>query len=108
MVSMLIDHGADVRASGNTPLRVAVGNGELETAKLLVKAGADVRSCGYVFAQAVDKGWKDMVQMLVEAGIPVQTADLRSAYYSGHSGHNDIVEILRKPGDVFPPPHGPS
>jgi ankyrin repeat protein len=105
MVSMLVRHGADVRACENTPVRVAVGNGELETAKLLIEAGADVRYCGYEFAQAVEKGWKDMVQMLVEAGIPIQTADLRSAYYSGR---NDIFEILRKPSDVFPPPHGPS
>src|ERR1700733_14027511 len=105
MVSMLIDHGADVRAGENTPLRVAVGNGEVETVRLLVKAGADVRYCGYEFAQAVHKGWKEMVSLLREAGIPVQTADLRPAYYSGH---NDIVEFLRKPGDALPPPHGPS
>ena len=62
-----LEHGADVHADHDYPLRCAAGDGHLEVVKLLFEHGADVHA-GYdnAFYRAAGDGHLEVVKFLKE------------------------------------------
>jgi hypothetical protein len=61
----LLGNGANVRASGNSPLQLAAGNGHLEALKILVDNGADPSDPGALI-EAARNGYADVVDVLLK------------------------------------------
>jgi uncharacterized protein len=89
-----IDHG------GNTPLLFATIVGDLETAKLLVEAGAevnDVAAGGYTaIVYAAHSGNTDLLRFLLENGADpdVDTAGYTALHAAMLRGYQDAAEVL--------------
>lgn len=83
IMRQLIAAGCDVNVGGcygHTPLMVAVEMNRLRTAKILLDAGASHCNTNYInkygpLHVAVCFGFKDMVQILLEAGANVNEID---------------------------------
>lgn len=85
MVEMLVSHGADVNLAPeheplNSPLHLAITNGQLEMAKLFVSKGADVHKGSKTKLHLAVKGWSvDLAKLLLEAGVDINTRDEQGA-----------------------------
>jgi ankyrin repeat protein len=82
VVSLLIEHGADVRTpskGGFTPLMFAARSGDLDSARLLLDAGANVdagtRDAGPPLAVAAASGHETLAIFLLERGANPNAAD---------------------------------
>lgn len=83
LIAPLMAHGARIDAvsadRGNTALMDAAANGDLETVKELIRAGADLNRCSKngqtALILAVGKGSVDVAAHLIEAGADHTVAD---------------------------------
>ncbi len=117
LVKMLLDVNVDPNSrdnNGNTPLMVAAKNGQTAIVELLLAYNADSNAQWYILdytqklynqaegrtalIEAVQKGHKDVVQILLERGA---AADIQEKYsgntaliYAARLGYQDIVKIL--------------
>lgn len=77
MISLLLQHGADVNAAGCTvsPLSMAVQGGYLETCRVLLKNGADpnIHECSPLILAASDE-YSDLVKLLLTNGANLDLA----------------------------------
>ena len=108
-VQRLISEGAninDVKDSfwfSVSPLHYAAGNGQIEVAKALIAAGANVNLAGKkgwtpLFIAAF-RGDTEIVKTLIAAGADVNRADNdgKTPLYMA-ARHSDIVELLKAAG----------
>ena len=76
IAKLLIERGADLNlrgGEGDSPLKTAAEQGNLELARLLLDAGADPNFVGgvggmSVLGMAADRGHPDVVQLLLDRG----------------------------------------
>ncbi|WP_341816186.1 ankyrin repeat domain-containing protein [Wolbachia endosymbiont (group B) of Elophila nymphaeata] len=87
---------------GCTPLHVAVFNGQLEVAKILVNCGADVNAMSTDWQEtplhmAVQSGKLNVIKFLVEKGADVNAKEERGRaplHTAAYSGKLDVVKFL--------------
>ena len=76
LVKLLVEKGARVDGGGDTPLRIAVNNRNVEMVNFLLKKGADVNKA-WSFGTAIETAaWNDdieMVKLLAKSGAEVNT-----------------------------------
>ncbi len=106
IVKLLVDHGADPRARstrGFTPLLFAAQQGDVESGRLLLQAGADVndRSSGdgkTVLTVAAASGHKEFCVLVLEKGADPDVSDdggFTALHYAASDGRGaDIVRAL--------------
>lgn len=109
LVQAFLDKGANVNATnwaGETALTLAARHNYLDTARLLLKHGANV-NIGDIWSQHTPLLWAsanrsfEMVQLLVEAGADVNCcSELKDKplYYAAQYGRKDVVSLLLKRG----------
>jgi ankyrin repeat protein len=109
-VQLLLDHGADVHARArskfrNTPLAVALLDGQLATAKVLLAHGADPlvrQALGLTpLHEAALLGRRDLIDALLDAGAEINSRadDGRTALTEALRGkHTEIAAYLRSRG----------
>ncbi len=92
-------------SGGFTPLQFAAQQGDIDSAQILVKAGADINAAqgenGNALIIAIASGHEDMARLLIEQGADVNTKDawgITPLHYALHKG----VLILNnfKPSDT--------
>eukprot|EP00545_Synedropsis_sp_CCMP1620_P010407 CAMPEP_0119015526 /NCGR_PEP_ID=MMETSP1176-20130426/11180_1 /TAXON_ID=265551 /ORGANISM="Synedropsis recta cf, Strain CCMP1620" /LENGTH=200 /DNA_ID=CAMNT_0006968825 /DNA_START=59 /DNA_END=661 /DNA_ORIENTATION=+ len=113
VVTEALEAGADIdvidKNSGQTPLMAAILRGKTETAKLLLKKGADVtigEKDGYTPAHGAGfQGRPAVMEALKEHGIDVLHDQHEDGFYPFHracwgskKGHTATVEYLLKAG----------
>ncbi|KAL2555794.1 Ankyrin repeat domain-containing protein 50 [Forsythia ovata] len=94
---------------GRTPLHLAASKGQLESAKVLVSAGAQVdfqsKDGRTALHRAAANGDRRMVEMLLELGADPTISDYdlgRSANdVAGDKGHKEVVKILDRGASVL-------
>ena len=97
IVRVLLERGADISASstkGMTPLLTAAGSGDIETAKLLIAAGAAVNDVGsdgtHALPVSIINEQGDFALFLLEQGADPKwddRRDSRAAHGSGQRRH---------------------
>lgn len=99
VVEKLIKKGADINLEyeRTTLLKMALGNGYIEIAKLLIKNGAKDLNTNFLFSAY--KGYDEIIQLLIEKGVDVNFKD-----YSGktaldyakerHRNNSELIQIL--------------
>lgn len=101
-VRNLIQTGANIKCQENySPLMLGIIRGEVDTVKMLVKAGADVNGispegCPYLILGA-NAGHTDIVRILVEAGADPNARDkngLTALIAGSDQGHTEVVKML--------------
>ena len=109
-VQLLLDRGAEINARArnkfkNTPLQVALLDGQLATARLLLERGADplVRQAGGFtpLQEAALLGRRDLVDLFLGAGAEInsRTDDGRTAVTEALRGkHPELADYLRSKG----------
>ena len=110
-VQLLLDHGADVKASGlyGSPLCTACVTGDHRVAELLLNKGADVNACGEgevdygtPLQMASDRGYENLVKLLLDKGANVNaTSDecgASSLKLASSRGHENVVKMLLDKG----------
>ncbi len=116
VVSLLLDHGADLnRVSkhrlGVTPLHAALFGGQIDSARMLIDRGADVniprggsgwpRAGWTALHYAVGLEFGDLVEPLLAHGANVNAKDERGATpfdVARESGHEELIHLLLKGG----------
>ena len=110
MIEMFVDHGLDVNIQehgGITPLHVAACENQLESARTLIELGGrrSMTVMGDTIAsplhQAVAKGHKDMVSLLLKEGCPTNVTDgngMSAVHAAAVFSKVDIIEVLVKHG----------
>jgi ankyrin repeat protein len=108
MIKFLISKGADINKGPETPLHQAVSWWELDMAKLLLEAGADVNARdeqgNTPLQRAVDEGWRgglEVAELLVSKGADVSAKNRRGETplsMAKAKGRKELVEFLRKHG----------
>lgn len=129
---MLVEAGADVNAiitkychtssgfglcpSGHTALCAAVGRNDVNLARYLINAGANVnlpsKYCSSLLASAAYFNYTELVELLLDQGAPVNQvvrlefhrAKQTALQLAAHAGHLDCVRLLVEAGgDVNAP-----
>jgi ankyrin repeat protein len=93
---------------GTPVLMIALGNDRIDTAKLLIKHGADVNASeanGWVpLHLAAEKGNLSLAKMLVEKGAKTNVKNRHGEtplHFAAQAGHNDMVEFLLAKGALI-------
>jgi ankyrin repeat protein len=96
--------GIDINArnaSGQTPLYLASGYGNIEVARYLIKHGADLNCCdeggGTTLHIAAQYGHLNIVQLLLEHGVGVQVRNKEHAtplMLASSGGHVEVSRVL--------------
>ncbi|KAF5586650.1 CAMK kinase [Fusarium pseudoanthophilum] len=100
----LVDAGADINASDNkgfTPLITAAEQGYVETVKLLVDRTAQLDSASLALIEAAKGGHEDVVEVLLEEGVAIETMDVSGVTALVHSvrrNHEAVVALLLQIG----------
>ncbi len=105
MVTLLIEHGADVNADppdGMSALMRALDQGHVELAQLLLESGVEVNAVDSDMARsalhtASLRGWPDAVELLLDHGADYSLEDaygMTALGYAGKYGHRDVAEML--------------
>jgi len=104
---LLLERGADVSVKNDleiTALDVALANGWLAVAKLLVQHGADVNEQPYYLTRAAEDGHIEVVRFLLESGADPNRQDKEGDTALRHArreGHAEIVDLLREAMGLF-------
>lgn len=112
MVKLLIQHGADVNKkdfSNTVALLKSVRLGDIETAAVLLEAGADPNFCSQfenksLITQACSNGYTDIVRLLIKHGGDVNLMSGRrygAIHYAAWNGQNEIVKLLLDAGAEY-------
>lgn len=116
LVTSLLQNGADGNArdaTGATPLMLAAGSGNLPVVKVLLAAGVDVnavddRAWGAlmkaVYNAELDRGFPDVVQVLIEAGANIEAPiayGVRPLMLAAGYGEAAVVQVLLDAGADF-------
>ena len=110
VLEMLVEEGLDVEIGddeGCTPLQYAAACGQLESLRTLLRLGrresmtkvAGAR--GTPLHQAVERGDKDIVSLLLSEGCPINVVDNKGRsvlHYAARYGHIHILEMLEEKG----------
>ena len=105
----LIDAGADVNTKGDygeTPLTLALANGNVALATRLLKAGADPKATRWngetALMIAAGTGSVEEVKLLLDAGLDVNAAESEKGQnalmWAAAEGHPDVVDTLIQKG----------
>ena len=104
-VNLLSAQVSKGRYENDAPLQIAVKNGNIDVAKLLIEQGADFNvTLGYdgpLFGYAVEKNYVGIVEMLLKQGADFNVEDnhnntlMESAVWRGYT---DIVELFLEYG----------
>jgi ankyrin repeat protein len=99
-----------VRADGTTALQVAAFEGDIEEAKRLLKAGADVRAQNNYGASAMklaaDSGNTEMIALLLKAGADPESPNAdgeTSLHLVARAGNVEAAKLLLKAGAKVDP-----
>ena len=98
---LLLERGADVNLRNNLDLTVldqAVGDANLDLAKLIVDAGGNVNEENYYLTRAAEEGQIEVVKFLLQNGAnPNQKNDRgeTALKLARKNGHREIVTLLR-------------
>ena len=110
MIEMFAEQGLDVNIGddeGRTPLHAATVSGQLESVRTLLRLGGResmtkvAGTRGTPLHQAVGRGHKDIVSLLLNEACPINVVDSegRSAlHFAGHFGHVHMIEMLAEQG----------
>ena len=110
MVEMLAKQGLKVNIGddeGLTPLHAAAACGQTKVLHTLLRLGGrksmikEAVNAGTPLHQAVGKGHKDIVSLLLNEGCPINVVDSigRSAlHFAAQFGQNDMIEMLAEQG----------
>ena len=105
LIEMLAEQGLDVKLGddeGLTPLHVAT-LGQLESVCTLLRLGGTASmtkvagTCGTPLHQAIAKGHKDIVSLLLNEGCPINVVDSRGKsvlHYASQCGQIPMIEML--------------
>jgi uncharacterized protein len=105
----LIDAGADVNTKGDygeTPLTLALANGNVALTTRLLKAGADPKATRWngetALMIAAGAGSVEEVKLLLDAGLDVNAAESEKGQnalmWAAAEGHPDVVDLLIQKG----------
>lgn len=87
-----------VCAEGSTALGVAVLNGNLEAAKMLIEAGADLERAKEPLPISATRSTSTKVlQFIMDQGLSIHVTDSaghNSLAYAVHGGSNDVVDLI--------------
>ena len=110
MIEMLAEQGLDVNKSddeGLTPLHAAVACGQLESVRTLLRLNGResmtkvASTCGTPLHQAVARGHKDIVSLLLNEGCPINVVDSVGGsvlHYAVVYGQVHTIEMLSEQG----------
>lgn len=103
----LMKRGAKVNRLGWTPLHYAASTGQIETARMLLAAGALPNSPSpdgtSPLMMAARSGNRDMVNVLIEAGADPKAVNLQhlsAADWARESGHTSLASYLEQGGNA--------
>ncbi|MFP4498897.1 MAG: ankyrin repeat domain-containing protein [Vulcanimicrobiota bacterium] len=108
LVVLLLEEGADIEAGDEnlaiSPLRAAVINNRLETARILIENGVDVNRADLEYGKtplhlAMENKNKDMIDLLLKAGANPYLADQNgvTVVSSADENHNrEISQLIEK------------
>lgn len=105
----LIETGADVNTKGDygeTPLTLALANGNVALTARLLKAGADPKATRWngetALMIAANAGSVEEVKLLLDAGLDVNAAETEKGQnalmWAAAEGHPDVVDLLIQKG----------
>jgi len=105
----LIETGADVNTKGDygeTPLTLALANGNVSLTARLLKAGADPKATRWngetALMIAANAGSVEEVKLLLDAGLDVNAAESEKGQnalmWAAAEGHPDVVDLLIQKG----------
>ena len=92
-VKALLDAGADVHASADAPLWCAAMEGHANSMSVLLDAGADQ---DIALLEAAAKGLVELVRDLLRKGANVHMCDGLPLMMAAQNGHTQTVRILKR------------
>ena len=93
IVNRLIDLGANIHASNELALRLAVSNGKLYVVKYLIESGADIHwKNDIILRSAIRIGYIDIVKILIEYGANINDTALKCAEMDNRV---EITKVLK-------------
>lgn len=109
IVSVLLDYGADIEATGNrgnTALAASTSEGHATTIKLLIESGANsataIETGGTLLQAAAGYGYIEAARVLLEhGGCDIATDDMNRItpmHAASQNGHIDMVKLLLEYG----------
>ncbi|PVH96022.1 ankyrin [Periconia macrospinosa] len=110
LVEMLLDYGADINApakKGPKAAELAIRQGHVETAMLLVSRGASTSGRGSsgmdLLCRAAKHGSEELVKKLIDHGVDPRRQDDRAMWCALANGHMSIVHLLLRHGANISP-----
>ena len=91
-VRALLDAGADVHVAADAPLWDAAMRGNADTMRVLLDAGADQ---DIALLEAAANGLVDLVKELLAKGANVHTCRGLPLMMAAHNGHTETVRVLK-------------
>ncbi|MFT5087898.1 MAG: hypothetical protein ACI906_000424 [Candidatus Latescibacterota bacterium] len=101
LLEFLLEQGVDINEG--EPLRMAINMGEVDIARLMLERGADPG--GYKLCIAAIRNEREIIELLVDAGGPVDFRDgvgRTPADWAQFKGHGELVEFLIERGAKKP------
>jgi len=99
VVSLLIQHGADVHALKDQALMSASMNGHADVVSLLIQHGADVHALkDQALMLASANGHADVVALLIQHGANVRTQRSGALQMASLNGHTAVIQLLLQHG----------
>ena len=110
MIEMLTELGLDINKGddkGVTPLHAAAANGQLQSVRTLLSLGGResmtkvAGNAGTPLHQAVGKGHKDIVSLLLNEGCPINVVGnngVTLSHWTAEFGCSDMIEMLEDQG----------
>ena len=98
-VKCLVEHGANIHAMDDLPLRSASECGYIDVVKYLVEQEANIHVFNDLpLRKASECGYIDIVKYLVEQGANIHVRDDEALCWASENGHLDVVKYLVEQG----------